>query len=254
MSRIDGNDVSTVSVLLASYNGEKYIAQQLESILCQLGSEDEVIISDDGSTDGTLKIIEGFAAKDNRIRVVNGPRCGVVANFDHLLSLATGEVIFLSDQDDVWLDCKVERVLKEFENQEVTLVLHDVEIVDRDLSPISSSFFEFRGSGAGFIRNLIKNSFMGSAMAFRKGIVSQVCPIPASVPMHDQWIGLICSLTGETKLISEPLGLYRRHGGNASSFEHGSIPKMINNRLSLLWCVITRLVRASVNNGRSSLR
>lgn len=254
MSRIDTIGVPAVSVLLASFNGEKYIVQQLESILCQLNAHDEVVISDDGSTDGTLKLIGDFAAKDKRVRVVEGPRRGVVANFDHLISLANGDVIFLSDQDDVWLAHKVERVLKEFENKEVNLVLHDVKIVDQDLSLISDSFFEFRGSNGGFFHNLIKNSFMGSAMAFRKEIVSQVCPIPLSVPMHDQWIGLICSLVGETRLIYEPLGLYRRHGENASSFKHGSISRMISSRVSLLRCVITRLARAGVGNGRNTLR
>ncbi len=104
-----------ISVAMATYNGEKYIKEQLESILLQLENQDEVIVSDDGSTDHTLKIIESL--NDQRIKILKGPRNGVKQNFAHALSFCKGKYIFLSDQDDIWLENKVKHLLTCFEEK-----------------------------------------------------------------------------------------------------------------------------------------
>ena len=112
-----------ISVALASFNGEKYIKEQLESILVQLNENDEVIISDDGSLDNTLSIIKNF--NDKRIKVIEGPKMGVKQNFANAISHSNGKYIFLSDQDDIWEPSKVEKVLNTFDKTGCSCVIHD---------------------------------------------------------------------------------------------------------------------------------
>ena len=132
-----------ISVAMATYNGEKYIKEQLESILRQLNVNDEVVISDDGSTDNTIKIVNDF--KDSRIKIICGPKKGIIKNFENAIKNCTGKYIFLSDQDDIWLDNKVNEVLNCFKS-DITCVLHDAKIVDTNLNAIDDSFFKFRKS------------------------------------------------------------------------------------------------------------
>ena len=105
-----------ISVVLAAYKGEKYIGAQVESIISQLGENDELIVSDDFPTGDTRKAIADLIENDKRIIYLNGPGRGVIANFEFAISKARGDYIFLSDQDDVWLDGKINTVLKEFYN------------------------------------------------------------------------------------------------------------------------------------------
>ena len=105
-----------ISVVLAAYKGEKYIGAQVESIISQLGENDELIVSDDFPTGDTRKAIADLIENDKRIIYLNGPGRGVIANFEFAISKARGDYIFLSDQDDVWLDGKINTVLKEFCN------------------------------------------------------------------------------------------------------------------------------------------
>lgn len=97
-----------ISVCIATYNGEKYLKEQLDSIIPQLTAQDELIISDDGSKDTTMEIIKRYAANDSRIKVYKGPGKGVIANFEFAINQTQGEFIFLADQDDVWLPEKVQ--------------------------------------------------------------------------------------------------------------------------------------------------
>ena len=119
-----------ISVCLASYNGEKYIKEQLDSILSQLNDEDELIVSDDGSTDSTPEILSSYSEQFPILRIVKGPGKGVIKNFEYAISLAKGELIFLSDQDDIWCSSKVSRVKEAFSSsgKNCMLVLHDAEI------------------------------------------------------------------------------------------------------------------------------
>lgn len=219
---------------MATYNGERYLSQQVDSILQCLGPSDQLIVSDDGSQDGTLRQLEAYKSETRVVEVVDGPRQGIIANFENGLKHVKGDLVFLADQDDVWLPNKVDEIKRIFESDEkVTCVLHDVEVVDGDLNTLDKSFFELRGSKLGFLNNLIKNSFMGSAMAFKASMLPAVLPIPRNIPMHDQWIGLINELYGKTALCRKPLGLYRRHGDNASTFDRGSFGSMVSNRLAI---------------------
>ena len=221
------------SVALAAYNGGTYIRQQLESILSQLGPDDEVIVSDDGSTDDTRTIVSGLAAADPRIRLTDGPGKGLIRNFEHALSLCGGEIIFLCDQDDVWLPGKVAACTAALESPGVWLVLHDAHIVDGEQNRLHDSFFEWRGVRGGVFRNLIKNSFIGCCMAFRRELLDVALPFPDGIPMHDQWLGMLAQKRGKVVLLKQPLLDYRRHGGNASADRHGSLGRIIRNRFRL---------------------
>ena len=226
-----------VSVALASYNGEKYIEEQVKSILNNLKENDELIISDDGSTDDTLKLIDDI--KDKRIKLLKGPKKGLKKNFENAIKNTTGEYIFLSDQDDIWMENKVDTVLEYFEsNPKLILIQHDAIVIDEKQDILFSSFSEHRKVKTGVIKNLIKNSYHGCCMAFKKELINEIIPIPEYIYLHDEWIGIIAELNGKTTFIKEKLIKYRRHSQNASSFKHLSVGEMIKNRYNYTKAVV----------------
>ena len=253
-----------ISVALISYNGEKYIRHQLESILRQLPQDGEVVVSDDGSTDATRQIVDEMAQADSRLRLVAGPCKGVIKNMENAIAhtkvydiwgktsgdykkktksvrKSCRDYLFMADQDDEWMPDKIEKVVKAFEDKNVDLVMHDVRVMNGDLTEeLMPSFFEYRGSCVGFWKNLIKNRYMGCAMAVRADRLADSIPIPDSVPMHDQWIGMRNDLHGNGGYcLPEQLLLYRRHGGNVSDFDKNSLWVMIKNRVNLLVKLLT---------------
>lgn len=219
-----------VSVAMATYNGEKYIEEQIKSILMNLEANDELIISDDGSTDNTIKIITEIIKKDSRIKLLNGPKKGVKQNFANAINNCTGKYIFLTDQDDAWIENKVDKVLYCFQKEECTLIVHDAEIVDENLNEIEKSFFKFRNSGKGIVKNIWKNTYIGCCMTFKSEIKKHILPIPNNIEMHDQWIGIINEIYGKSYFLNEKLIKYRRHLNNVSQMKHYPINKMIKNR------------------------
>lgn len=227
----------SVSVVMATFNGSAYIEQQLRSILCQLGENDEVILVDDFSSDSTLDLVNEFS--DVRIRVHrNLANIGVRRSFEKAISLATGDIIFLSDQDDVWQPEKVARFTEIFASKpDVTLVLSDARVIDKNGREIVKSFFERRGGFVpGVVANLIKNRYLGCVMAFRRIMIDRILPFPSSIPQHDMWIGLVNAVYGKAHYIPIPLIDYRRHDNNASpasSNKRGSFAQMVNWRWAL---------------------
>ena len=197
-----------ISVCVTTYNGEKYILEQLRSILCQLGQEDEVVVSDDESTDKTLELVESLA--DPRIRVLHSKAHYFKWNFDNALRAARGNIIFLSDQDDKWLPGKVEQCVRALD--EVDLVVHDSRVVDDNMQVLYPSFFRFYGSGPGLLKNALNNTYFGSCMAFRRSVLEAALPFPKTNEIgHDIWLGLVAEMTGRVLFLDEPLLLYRRH-------------------------------------------
>lgn len=213
-----------VSVAMATYNGEKYLKQQVDSILSQLSSEDELIISDDHSSDMTLSIIEKYKKEDSRVKLVMNPaESGVASNFDNAIKHTKNDIIFLSDQDDIWKPEKVETVKSYYEkNPNIQMIMSDIIVVDNEINPTIESFYEYRGSRSGVIKNIIKNSYIGCAMSFRKELKAQILPIPKNVPMHDMWIGLVADMNKSALLIPEKLIYYRRHDETVTSVENNS--------------------------------
>jgi glycosyltransferase involved in cell wall biosynthesis len=207
--------MTRISVCIATYNGGHYIKQQIDSILCQLSPADEIIISDDSSTDDTIAIIEGYG--DSRILLLKGQKFrNPVYNFENALKRATGDILFLSDQDDVWDSQKVKVSLAYLEKSD--LVLSDCVIVDNNMKSIERSFFDLNSSRPGFFKNLLlKNAYMGCCMAFRRQVINKAMPFPPKLPMHDLWIGLIAEIYFTPIFVPQKLVLYRRHLDNASS-------------------------------------
>ncbi len=224
-----------ISVCLASYNGEKFIEQQISSILSQLGEYDELIISDDSSKDGTISIIDKF--RDKRIKLISNQSFkNPVFNFENALRHANGEFIFLSDQDDLWIDSKVQFILNALKRFD--LVVTDCQVIDNNGKILHESFYSINNSKHGLLNNLLRNSYLGCCMAFRKEVLKLALPFPKKIPMHDWWLGLVGELFYETHFLKQKLILYRRHGENASSTSGKSTnPFMIKLyfRLRLLW-------------------
>jgi glycosyltransferase involved in cell wall biosynthesis len=219
---------------MATYNGASFIRQQIDSIMPQLGVDDEIIFSDDGSTDTTLSIILDY--RDKRFKVISNDRSGSpTKNFERGLKYCTGDHIFLADQDDVWMPEKIKRVQHYL--QSFDLVLSDCSIIDQHDKKISDSFFAKQGSKKGLIPNLMHNSYMGCCMAFTRKILERILPFPSDLKAHDQWIGLIAERHYNVHFLDEPLVQYRRHGQNYS-FTTGkssfSIIEKLMHRLTML--------------------
>ena len=201
------------SVCMATCNGELFIAKQLQSILLQNMPVDEIIISDDSSTDKTIEIIKSFT--DDRIvlfenNMFNNP----IFNFENALKKAKGKFIFLADQDDLWDRSKVSVVSKLLETYD--LVINDATIVDANDMVLVDSYFKFRNSGPGILRNFYRNTYLGCCMAFNRKILTRSLPFPVDIPMHDIWIGMIAELGGKTYFCKERLTSYRKHNSNIS--------------------------------------
>ena len=202
-----------ISVCMATKNGERFLREQLDSILAQLGPADELIISDDASTDGTCEIILSYG--DSRIKLLrHHVTRGIVPNFETCLRASSGEVVFLADQDDVWLPHKIPVMLSALTRAD--LAVSDCLIVDRQLKPIES-FFSKNNSGRGLLKNLVRNSYMGCCMAFRRSLLERALPFPPHLPMHDVWLGMIAEIHYSVIFVPEILVYHRKHGGNATT-------------------------------------
>lgn len=200
-----------LSVCMAVYNGEAFIKEQLDSILMQLGENDEVIISDDGSTDTTLAIIERY--NDHRIRTYHAGKRSIIKNFENSLNKVTGDVVFLADQDDIWFPNKVQAVLSYMSEYDLVFSNAAVFSVNTDDSYL---LYEPKGIKTGLLRNFIKNNYIGATIAFKRELLETALPFPEDIYMHDVWLALVAEIKGKTFFIEQPLIYYRRHGNNAS--------------------------------------
>jgi glycosyltransferase involved in cell wall biosynthesis len=214
-----------ISIAMCTYNGEKYLQEQLDSFL-QTRLPDELVICDDGSTDGTLEIIQTFAARAPfPVRVYhNDERLGVTKNFQKAIGLCEGDCIALSDQDDVWHSAKLQILESVFLNSpDVAIVFSDAEVVDDRLRPLNYSLWEslqFNSKarkqvrkGRAFDVMLNKRLVAGATMAFRSRFNSLILPIPCGW-LHDAWIALLLSVVGRLAMVDRPLISYRQHTGN----------------------------------------
>lgn len=222
----------TVSVAMATYNGEQYIKEQLDSIL--KNPVDEVVISDDGSTDKTRDIIKSY--KDKRIKLLDGPKQGVKQNFANAIENTNGDIIFLSDQDDIWASNKVEKVLTAFEHDpELVLATHDAKILNMESGKnADESNMERLKARSGYFKNILRNTYTGCCMAIKSDLKKYILPIPNDIEMHDQWIGVLACKYGKDAIIKDKLINYRRHANNVSALEHYPFSKMLKNRIRLI--------------------
>ncbi len=217
--------MNKVDIVLATYNGEKYLAQQLDSIVEQNYSDWRLLISDDGSSDKTLSIIEKYCKADERILLVNKNRQGgVVKNFSKALEFVTSDYIMFSDQDDYWLPNKITHLKHILDEQEKSsgniplLVFSDLIIVDKNLKILKSSFFidtNLNPSHNFDTRFLLwLSTVYGCTVMFNKSLYDVATPFISTVIMHDQWFALIASLKGQVLYSKEGLIYYRQHNNN----------------------------------------
>ena len=204
-----------ISVCIATYNGEKYIKEQLLSILNQLGVEDEIIISDDNSIDGTIAIINKI--EDFRIKLFFNKEKGYTTNFENALKKASGDIIFLSDQDDIWVHNKVEVCLEALKHYD--LVVSDCQFINANGEIILDSYFRSRKIKTTFLGNLIKFSFLGCCLAFKSKILKKALPFPSNRKFctHDNWLFLVGAFFFKHQVLNQKLIYYRRHDSNVSS-------------------------------------
>lgn len=210
------NNANMISVCLATYNGANYILEQLHSILPILSDRDEIVISDDNSTDNTLSLISSI--NDPRIKIfTNNLGKGYTRNFENAIKHSKGDFIFLSDQDDVWMNNKVALMIEALQNSD--LVISDALICDSFLEPTLGSHFQIHGTKGGFLNNWLKTRYIGACMAFRRQMLSKLLPFPKNSKLcaHDYWIANVGELFYRVTLIETPLIYYRRYGSNASN-------------------------------------
>jgi len=224
-----------VSVCMATYNGERHIYDQLHSIIKQIGDDDEIIISDDSSTDNTIGIIQSF--NDKRIKLhLNQKFKSPIYNFENALRQATGEIMFLSDQDDIWDDTKVAKMLDALKHAD--MVISDCSIIDDGGNIIVPSYFEMAKSETGLVKNLKKNGYLGCCMAFKSCILKKALPFPPNIPMHDIWLGFVSELFFKPIFLKERLSFYRKHDSNVSYTANGisqyNLLTKINFRLNII--------------------
>ncbi|MHC4950050.1 MAG: glycosyltransferase family 2 protein [Planctomycetota bacterium] len=237
-----------ISVCMATYNGDAYIKPQIDSILTQLSENDELIISDDSSTDETIQIIR--QTNDKRIRLFEGNTFGSpIFNFEYALKQASGKIVFLADQDDLWLPGKVRIMTDALVNCD--LAVSDCSVIDDAGEVIAPSFYTIRHSGSGLLKNIYKNTYLGCCMAFRAKVLDWALPFPKNIPMHDMWLGLTAEMFGTTKFCSQTLSHYRRHGKNVSpeiNQSHFSLFQKINFRFILIYRLFQRKLRQRSNS------
>lgn len=231
-----------VSVVMAVYNGERFLAAQVASVMAELHPDDELLVIDDASTDGSARWLARI--NDSRIRIVrHTENVGVRRSFEDGLRRARHEIVFLCDQDDIWLPGKRESVVAEFErNPRALIVVSDAEVIDAQDRVLAKSFMATRGGFKSRVwHTLTRNRYLGCAMAVRQELIDAALPIPATVPMHDMWLGAIGSVLGPVCYIDRPLIRYRRHGGNVSPSRRQSWPRMLRWRGALLRAVTERI-------------
>ena len=235
--------MSSVSVVMAVYNGQRFLRQQVESVLAQLQPGDELIVVDDGSTDGSLAFLDGVDSPAVRI-LANPHNLGVAGTFERGLRVATHEYIFLCDQDDVWLPGKRAAFVDAFEKDpKVSVVISDAEVIDAHGRLIAPSFMATRrGFDGSLLGTLWRNRYLGCAMALRRSLLAMALPVPRFAPMHDMWFGALGSIDGRVVYLPQALLRYRRHLGNVTPDSSQSWSRMIRWRAQLAVALSLRVL------------
>ena len=210
-----------VSVCMATYNGVRFLREQVESILAELEPADELIVVDDCSSDGTVAMLRGF--DDRRIVIHPNPRnVGPPASFSRAMALAVGDVILLADQDDTWIPGRVNALLDALEDPAASLVSSNSEYVNGDGEPIPFLLPPLRsGDSRRHVTNIARifrgtSSYCGCAMAFRSTFRQLILPVPAYVEAHDLWIAMVANFAGANRHLERVTLRRRIHGSNAS--------------------------------------
>jgi glycosyltransferase involved in cell wall biosynthesis len=207
---------------MATYQGERYVERQLRSILQQLDATDEVVVVDDCSRDRTVEAIESVA--DPRIKLFRNPiNRREVYSFGRAIEIATGDIVFLSDQDDIWLPGRVRLMTDRLRKSDAALITSNFEWMDADERPLDVAFDGVSSTASTrHFRNIVdifigKTNYFGCAMAFKCELVPLIVPIPSYVESHDLWIALAANQIGSNLHIDDKTLRKRRHDSNTTS-------------------------------------
>lgn len=212
-----------VDILLATYNGENYLREQLDSILNQTYTDFRLLISDDMSTDKTYEILEEYKQKDKRITIFKQEKnTGVVSNFEFLLEQVENKYYAFSDQDDIWNKDKLERSILKLENENADIVFTDLEVVDNNKETIYKSYWELKEFKDKILKYnsfealYLNNYVTGCTMLAKAETIKKCLPLPktSKYVLHDYWISLIVSQSGKIIFLEEPTIKYRQHKNN----------------------------------------
>jgi glycosyltransferase involved in cell wall biosynthesis len=207
----------TISIALCTYNGALYLREQLDSLLAQSRRDFEIVAVDDGSTDETVTILQEYANRDRRLRViVNSVNLGFRKNFERSISLCTGQFIALCDQDDIWLPEKL-RVLSDVIG-DAPMAFCDSALIDADGRPLNvnmSGWWSMQ-STCDPVPFVFENFVSGHAVLFSRELLQYALPIPSDF-FHDHWLATIAAAHGGVVFCPLQLVLYRQHGSNVTS-------------------------------------
>lgn len=235
--------MTQISVCMPTRNGERFLAEQLQSILPQLAENDELIVSDDSSTDATLNIVRGCG--DPRIRILPDNRFfSPIYNMENALRAARNPVLVPSDQDDFWLPEKLPLIRKRMEGKtdRPFLLMADGDIVDARGEPIGETLYQRFSARKGVWKNLYNNCYTGCSMSFTRPLLELALPFPPGIPMYDSWLGILAELAGEVEFRTEKIVCHRRHGGNAS-FHRNRPLQQLGWRTALIFHLVNRLLK-----------
>ena len=221
----------TVSVCLASYNGERYIEEQILSIIKQFQNGDELIVSDDGSSDNTVAIIQKMQKIYPCISLYPGPKMGFSCNFGNAAKYAQNDIIMYSDQDDIWCKDKLSKICNYFQKySKYTTILHNMRTFDEN-PDIDTDLFSITYH-KGVLRNFIKSSYWGCCIAVKREFLQAFLPFRDFCVGHDQITGLMSEKFGNVYFMNEKLIYHRVHGDN-TSLKRKTVPEMIEFRRKL---------------------
>lgn len=214
-----------ISIVVTTYNGDKYIEEQIDSFLSQTLSPDEIIITDDCSSDKTMQIIEKYKKNySDKIKIFqNQYNLGFTKNFQEGIKKSSGDIIFLSDQDDVWYKNKIETIIKKFNNNpDINLIIHDADLVDENLKKTNLSAISQVKLGFGNTDILIT----GALTSFKRNLIKYFLPFPKKLVGHDGFIHFVSKNLGSRMVINDKLQVIRRHTNNTSDWVASSLKKI----------------------------
>ena len=245
-----------IDILMSTYNGGRFVEQQIDSIIAQTFTDWRLLIRDDGSSDGTAEIVSRYAdLHRERICLIesNGENLGACQSFARLLEGADADYMMFSDQDDVWLPDKIELTLRKMKEMEEhhgrktpLLVFSDVTVVDELLNVIGASMWQYQKSdpsrGKSLNRLLLMNPANGCTMMVNRALRDNAMPVPPEAIMHDSWVALVASAIGEIGYIPTVTLLYRQHGRNESGTRRWG-PAYITRQLRDLGAAMEAITR-----------
>ncbi|WP_146142639.1 glycosyltransferase family 2 protein [Photobacterium sp. NCIMB 13483] len=227
-----------ITVCMAVYNGQDFISEQLDSIVNQILAVDEVVIINDCSSDNTVNIISSYSNDLNITIINNKENVGVIQSFEKALYNATGDYIFLCDQDDVWKPNKVKLMVEKL-NEKKGLCISDYELIDKNTKSLNNAI-KIDGKNLSIIKTIIKNHYIGCSIAFNRELLDYALPFPNNIPMHDSWLGIIASYYFNVSVLNESTLFYRRHDNNVTGTRNNFI-RIIKDRLGLISSFLLRI-------------